>query len=140
VLLPDEVRRAKTLDLNEWARYNEEKRARRERVAMQLSESEKEVLAEVVEALRADFGALEVVLYGSAARDDLEEGSDIDLFVVFGEVNWEVEKRMNDLCFEAGLKCGRVISTACLSRAELTESPLRVSPFVLNVRREGICL
>ena len=107
---------------------------------MQLSESEKEVLAEVVEALRADFGALEVVLYGSAARDDLEEGSDIDLLVVLPEVNWEIEQRVSDCCFDAGLKCGRVISTACLSRAELTESPLRISPFVLNVRREGIRL
>ena len=107
---------------------------------MQLSESEKEVLAEVVEALRADFGALEVVLYGSAARDDLEEGSDIDLLVVLPEVDWEIEQRVSDCCFDAGLKCGRVISTACLSRAELTESPLRISPFVLNVRREGIRL
>jgi len=107
---------------------------------MRLSESEKRILADLVETLRREFGALEIVLYGSAARGDLEEGSDIDLFVVFGEVNWGVEKRVNGLCFEAGLKCGRVISTACLSRAELTESPLRVSPFVLNVRREGIRL
>ena len=107
---------------------------------MQLSESEKEVLAEVVEALRADFGALEVVLYGSAARDDLEEGSDIDLLVVLPEVDWEIEQQISDCCFDAGLKCGRVISTVCFGRDEIGESPLRVSPFVLNVRREGIRL
>lgn len=107
---------------------------------MRLSESEKRILADLVETLRSEFGALEIVLYGSAARDDLEEGSDIDLLVVLPEVDWKVEQRVSGCCFDAELKCGRVISTACLSHAELTESPLRVSPFVLNVRREGIRL
>jgi len=107
---------------------------------MRLSESEERILADLVGTLRSEFGALEIVLYGSAARGDLEEGSDIDLLVVLPEVDWEIEQQISDCCFDAGLKCGRVISTACFGRDEIGESPLRVSPFVLNVRREGIRL
>jgi len=107
---------------------------------MKLSEKENRILKDLVATLRSEFGASEILLYGSAARGQLEEGSDIDLFVVLPEVTWEIEKRVIDRCFLAGLECDRVISTACFTRTELTDTPLRASPFVLNVRREGIPL
>ena len=109
-------------------------------VVMQLTENEKHVLSELVESLCSDLGAVEVVLYGSAVRGRLEKDSDIDLFVVLPQVDWEIEKKVIDYCFEAQLQCGRVISTACFSRDELAETPLRSSPFILNVRREGMQL
>ncbi len=107
---------------------------------MQLTSTEQRILKELVDTFRRQFGASEVLLYGSAARGDLEEGSDIDLLVVLPEVNWEIEKRLIDYCFEAELKCGRVISTVWFSRDELAHSPLRVSPLVLSARKEGIPL
>jgi predicted nucleotidyltransferase len=107
---------------------------------MELSQAEQGILKELVEAFRRDFGAVEVILYGSAARGQLEEGSDIDLLVVLPEVNWEIEKRLIDYCFQAELKCGRVISTVCFSQEELAQTPLRVSPLVLHARKEGIRL
>lgn len=109
-------------------------------MGMQLNEIEKRVLADLVETLHKDFGALEVVLYGSAARGDLGEESDIDLFVVLPEINWEIEKKVIDHCFQAQLECNRVISTACFSKDELNDGPLCSSPFILNVRREGVTL
>ena len=107
---------------------------------MRLSETEQQVLTELVKALRTGFGASEVLLYGSAARGELEEGSDIDLLVVLPEVNWEIEKRIVALCFHAEMALERIISTVCFSRAELENSPLRASPLVLNARREGVPL
>jgi predicted nucleotidyltransferase len=108
--------------------------------AMQLTPCEQQILRELADTLRRDLGATEVLLYGSAARGQLEEGSDIDLLVVLPEVNWEIEKQVTDCCFQAELKCERIISAICFTEAELTHTPLRASPFVLNARKEGIQL
>ena len=108
--------------------------------SMQLTEAERHTLSELVATLRAKFGASRVMLYGSAARGQLREGSDIDLLVVLPEVNWGIEKQVVECCFQAELKCDRVISAACFTADELAETPLRASPFVLNAHAEGVDL
>jgi predicted nucleotidyltransferase len=105
---------------------------------MQLTEAERDVLEKLAETLRREFGASRILLHGSAARGQLEEGSDIDLLVVLPKVDWEIEKDVVSRCFQAELTCGRVISAACFTANEITETPLRVSPFVLNAQREGV--
>lgn len=107
---------------------------------MRLTDQEKVLLRDLALALRDRHGALSIQIYGSAARGELEDGSDIDLFVVLPEVDWEREKQISDLCFEAELKCGRVISVMCFSQHELNDTPLRASPLVQAVRREGVSL
>jgi len=107
---------------------------------MQLTRSEQQILRELADTLRRDLGASEVLLYGSAVRGQLEEGSDIDLLVVLPKVNWEIEKQVTDHCFRAELQGERLISAVCFTEAELTQTPLRASPFVLNARKEGIRL
>ena len=107
---------------------------------MKLTSQEKQVLAGLVKVLRDQFGAREIVLYGSAARDELDEGSDIDLLVVLPEVNWEIEKEIIQVCFSSELECGRVFSAVCYGVDELDHGPLRQSPLILNARREGRAL
>jgi len=105
---------------------------------MRLNDTERRALADLIATLRSDFSASRVVLYGSAACDQLQEGSDTDLLVVLPKVSWEIEKQIVERCFQAELKCNRVISAAFFTNDELTGTPLRASPFVLNVHREGI--
>lgn len=104
---------------------------------MKLSSKEKDALDKLAKTFRERFGAEEVILYGSAARDELDQGSDIDLLIVLPEVNWEIEKDIIQNCFAAELKCDRIFSVTCYSVDELEHSPLRVSPLILNARKEG---
>ena len=104
---------------------------------MKLSSEEKDALDKIAKVFRERFGAKEIILYGSAVREELDEGSDIDLLVVLPEVNWEIEKDIIQNCFAAELKCDRIFSVTCYSVDELKHSPLRVSPLVLNARKEG---
>ena len=55
---------------------------------MRLTDQEKVLLRDLALALRDRHGALSIQIYGSAARGELEDGSDIDLFVVLPEVDW----------------------------------------------------
>ena len=107
---------------------------------MKLTLQEQQLLRELARALREQHGALAVQIYGSAARDELEDGSDIDLFVILPESDWHREKQISDLCFEAELKCGRIISAMCFTEHELKDTPLRASPLVQTVKREGVSL
>jgi predicted nucleotidyltransferase len=107
---------------------------------MKLSALENKVLTELVEQFRARFGATEVFLYGSAARNQMDEASDVDLFVVLPKVDWRVEKEIISLCFDAELECGRVFSAMCCSVNDLYNSPLSESPLVVNVRKQGLAL
>jgi len=107
---------------------------------MELNAEEREALSRVTQILHSRFGAREVILYGSAARGQLDEESDIDLLVVLPRVDWEIQKEIIAVCFEAELRCGRVISAVCYTTEEMEYSPLRSSPLVVTARREGRAL
>ena len=107
---------------------------------MELTVEEREILSEVAQTLRDRFGAAEVILYGSAARGELDEESDIDLIVVLPTIDWATQKEIIAVCFDAELRCGRIISAICYTTDEMEHSPLRSSPLVLTARGEGQAL
>ena len=107
---------------------------------MRLTPDEEKAIRELAGQLRHEFGAKQVVLYGSAARGDMDEGSDIDLFVVIPEYSWEVEKRISNACFDVDLEIGRVVCPVLISEHEIENSPLRASPLVAAVADEGVRL
>jgi len=80
-----------------------------------------------------------LILFGSQARGDAEEGSDVDVLVVLnGEVRPGAEiRRTGGIVAELSLDNDLVISCAFVSSQRfMTEK----SPFLLNVHREGIAL
>jgi predicted nucleotidyltransferase len=107
---------------------------------MKLSPLENQVLAKLARIFRSEYNAAEVLLYGSAARGQMDEASDIDIFVVLPKVDWQIEKELISLCFDAELECGRVFSVMCYSIDDLRSGPLSESPLVVNVRKQGLVL
>lgn len=104
---------------------------------MKLNDHEKSVVRNVVQRLKTEFGAEEVILYGSAARGDMDSESDIDLLAIMPKANWEIKKRVCDMCFEAELGIGRIISVRCINRNTDQGRSLMHSPLFASVEREG---
>lgn len=104
---------------------------------MKLTQAEKDIIVGLSSSLKKDFNAERVLLFGSAARGQLDRYSDIDILAVLPERSWDIEKRIIDMCFAAELQCGRVISTICYSKDEFYNSPLKESPLVLNALKQG---
>jgi predicted nucleotidyltransferase len=78
-----------------------------------------------------------IILFGSRARGDARDDSDIDLLIVLkGDFDYiEMLKRSDDIAAALSLENDIVISRAFTSDKEFKE---RQTPFLMNVRREGI--
>lgn len=101
----------------------------------------KAVLSELKDRLSDLYGdrLVELILYGSQARGDAEDGSDIDVLVVLrGQVNAcdEIE-RSGDIVARLSLDNDVVISCVFLSEDYYLR---RNGPLLRNVRREGVRL
>lgn len=81
---------------------------------------------------------LDMRVFGSRARGDVDEYSEMDVFIELETLRKELEDRIYDIAWEVGLDCSVFISPLVFSRYEIEESPLRASPIVRNIEAEGL--
>lgn len=82
-----------------------------------------------------------VILYGSFARGDHNENSDIDILILIDKDNLsrEDKKRIKYPLYDIEFETGRIISPLVVSRNDW-ESRHRITPFYDNVKKEGVML
>jgi predicted nucleotidyltransferase len=91
----------------------------------------KERLSKVVELI--DFK-----VFGSRARGDVDEYSDMDVFIEVGSLDKETEELIYDIVWETGFENFIYISPLIFTRHEIEDSPLKSSPIVKNINEEGV--
>ena len=75
-----------------------------------LAARDRDTIAAVVAQLRSRWPVERVVLFGSKARGDDDEDSDIDLLIITPHtVDRETENAMDDAAWETGLEHGRCV-------------------------------
>ena len=104
-----------------------------------LSPSEKEAVLEFREQVVRMLPTVEVFLYGSKARGDATEFSDIDLLVlVAGPIDRDIERRIYSVKFDIELRHDVIIGMLLESRT-FWDSPRVVhTPLHENISREEI--
>lgn len=99
----------------------------------------KQVLGEFKQALEVLYGEqlASLVLYGSVARDEATDDSDVDVLVVLkGKIKPAVEtRRMGDASTQLLLQYDELISVVPMSQQDFL---YRDSPLLLNIRQDGI--
>jgi predicted nucleotidyltransferase len=104
-----------------------------------MDEKTKNLINRIKEHLIKVYGGkiIKVVLYGSHVRGEATRDSDIDLLVlVDGSLNpFEVRESLSDLLFDIILEEGELISVIAIPE-NLFEN--YNSPFILNVKKEGL--
>lgn len=90
--------------------------------------------------LEERFGLVEFRIFGSKARGDATEGSDIDVMIELEKYTPAIESDVDDLIFSTNLAHDTFISATIFGRDELESGPLSESPLYKVIEREGIRL
>ena len=98
---------------------------------MKIAEELKKKLSEAVNLI--DFK-----VFGSRARGDSEEYSDMDVFLEVESIDKELKEKISDIIWEVGFNNYLIISFLIFTREEVENSPLRSSPILKNINSEGV--
>jgi uncharacterized protein len=79
-----------------------------------------------------------LILYGSYARGDFRDDSDLDLLVLLNQdkITRTDEKRIKYPLYDIEFESGTIISPVVFSQKDW-ETRHRITPFYENVKREG---
>jgi uncharacterized protein len=110
-----------------------------------LTSNERDGLAAFINRLHQVYGAdlLRVILFGSKARGDFDDQSDIDVLVVVrvsDENYWQHWRRIIDMAWEVELAYSLVISCTIKNEHDYTRMCEHRSLLARNIERDGIVL
>lgn len=77
-------------------------------------------------------------VFGSRARGNADEYSDMDVFIEVEYLDEKLKGKMRDIAWEVGFENFIYISPLIFTRYEVETSPLRSSPIVKNINEEGV--
>jgi predicted nucleotidyltransferase len=98
------------------------------------------VFARVAERLKKEYGATQVIVYGSVARGEATIHSDIDLLVVAPSTEKAYFRMAHVLALIRDLSRGLPLSPVVLTPEELQERLARKDFFIQEILAEGIAL
>ncbi|MCX6814141.1 MAG: nucleotidyltransferase domain-containing protein [Candidatus Aenigmarchaeota archaeon] len=84
-------------------------------------------------------GIVSFILFGSVARNEPSETSDIDLVIIYHGDRYEIEKNVNAL-IERYLESDIHVSPVLYSEKEIKDMALRYNSFITKIENEGIVL
>ena len=97
-----------------------------------------EIAGELKRRLAAAVDLIDLKVFGSKARGDDDEFSDLDVFVEVSALDKKVRDLISEIAWEVSLENSTVISPLVFSMDEIENSALRASPILLNISEEGI--
>jgi len=97
-----------------------------------------EIAKQLKERLSSVITLIDFRVFGSRARGDPDEYSDMDVFIEVEYLDKDLEEKISDIVWEIGFENSVYISPLIFTRYEIEDSPLRASPIVKNIREEGI--
>ncbi len=83
---------------------------------------------------------LDFKVFGSRARGDADEYSDMDVFFEVESLDSALKNKISEIVWEVGFNNYTVISPLIFTRDELENSPLRSSAVVEVIAEEGVAV
>ena len=103
-----------------------------------LTENDARIARELKKRLSEVVQLVDFKVFGSRARGNADEYSDMDVFLEVETLDKSLKERISDIAWEVGFENYIIISTLIFTRDEIENSPLRASPIVHNIAEEGV--
>lgn len=105
-----------------------------------LSNEEKRVLSALKERLTCLFGEdiKKIILFGSKARGDYDENSDIDIAIIVSNLDKEKKERILEEIINLEIDYNIPLSTLILSEDDFEMLKKRERRIVFDIEKEGI--
>ena len=97
-----------------------------------------EIACELKRRLVDAVELIDFKIYGSKARGDDDEYSDLDVFIEVVSLDKETKDLISEIAWQVSLENSIFISPLVFSVDETENSPLRASPILLNIKEEGV--
>jgi len=99
------------------------------------------ILKQIKKSVRSTDPGATLILYGSYARGDYHDDSDIDILVLLDrdKITYDDRKRIGHPLYHISLETEIMISPAIFSRKQW-ETRHKITPFYRNITREGLVL
>jgi predicted nucleotidyltransferase len=103
-----------------------------------MTERDKTIAEELKRRLSEVTSLVDIRVFGSRARGDADEYSDLDIFIEVEGIDTETREKIYDITWEVGLDNLVLISALIFTQDEIENSPLRSSFIVQNIFDEGV--
>lgn len=109
---------------------------------MNLTQREKDIIqqfkSEVVKRYPEDV--MSIIVFGSKARGDASEKSDIDIMVVTHSDNWQMGDKIRGIGYDLELKHNLVLSIQVVRQSHMDHLKRIRSQFMRNIERDSSAL
>jgi len=96
------------------------------------------IAKELKEKLSEVVSVVNLFVFGSRARGDQDEYSDLDVSIEVATINKELKEKVFDIVWEVGFENFVVISPLVFTSNEIKNSPLRSAQIVKNILEDGV--
>ena len=109
------------------------------RITDVLSPSEMDAVRELESEVKQHFKTKRVSLFGSVARKEADENSDLDVLIILSEaVTHRLRNSISDIAFEINLKHDTNISVVIFDEESWASAVMKLTPFYSEVVREDV--
>ena len=106
-----------------------------------LDKKEIDAIYKLKNKLLKSFPGVELVLFGSKARGDFMDFSDIDILILVDkEVDYELKDKIMEIAYDIELENDIVFEFIIENKESWRSSRYRVMPLYQNVEREGVII
>jgi len=108
-----------------------------------LKSNEKKAIKELVKVLKKKYGnkIKEIRLFGSKARGEVNDESDLDVFILFDkDVDWKFKDNVARLIYGIILTYDSLFDLTIFSENELKDKRIKSLPFYKNIMKEGMLI